>query len=145
MIDHGWFITEPPPVCLAERSCAEHRGSLAGMARAARVRDGDATGVTVAAGDGLERASGLCAVEVVDGEVVAAADFGAGLWLHPASSATHNDADTHPSTQRRHPVLIVPPRESWSLHRATADHKPRGRHISLGRDRDTPICPTTHT
>jgi hypothetical protein len=80
MIDHGWFITEPPPVSFAERSSTEHLGSLAGMAQAVRVLDGDATGVTVAvAGGALETPSWLGAVEVVDGEAVAGADCVAGL------------------------------------------------------------------
>ena len=113
MIDHGWFITEPPPVSFAERSSAEPLGSPAGMAKAVRVVDGDATGVSVAVvGGGLETAPGLCAVEVVDGEVVAGADCVAGLWLHPLSVPTDNNADAPTSTQRRDLLLIVPPPET---------------------------------
>jgi hypothetical protein len=113
MIDHGWFITEPPPVSFAERSSAEHLGSPAGMAMTVGVVDGDATGVTVAVvGVGLETAPGLCAAGVEDGEVAAGADCVAGLWLHPVSVAMDNDADTQPSTQRRARLLIVPPPET---------------------------------
>jgi hypothetical protein len=138
MTDHGWFITEPPPVSCAERSCAEHVGSPAGTAKTVRVVDADALGVTVeAVGGGLETAPEPCAAEVVDGEVAAGAECVAGLWLHPASVATDNDADAHPSTQRRDGLLIVPPPETWSVHRVTADHK----HHTLRSIRHTTTLP----
>jgi hypothetical protein len=134
MIDHGWFITEPPPVSFAERSPAEHVGSLAGMARTVRVVDGDATGATGAVvGNGLETAPRLCAVGVVDGEVVASADRVSRRWLHPASATTVNDADAHAITQRRDRLLIVPPPETWSVHRVTADHKRHTRRSGSRR------------
>jgi hypothetical protein len=83
------------------------------MAMAVRVVEGDGAGVTGAVvGGGLEAAPALCAVAVVDGEVVASADCVAGPWLQPVSVAKDNDAHTHPSTQCRDRLLIVPPSES---------------------------------